>query len=169
MSWEIKGSKPYVRLNDTDSAKKIDIKNDAGMVKITDPDTGNAVLKWKATLAQIEKKTGLVADSTGVKVESPRHKLLATYLKKLIVRATISSIPSDATVRIEVYDITKGSVLGYVEFAGSTDTDKETEITSGWNDEDLIEIRANVTTASGTSGATFDLDYAILEAEYNTA
>jgi len=169
MSWVIRGSKPYVDLEDTDTAKKVRVQNDAGAVKIVDPSTGNALMSWKATLAQIEKKTGLAADSTGVKASSPRAKLNATLLKKLIVRATISSIPSDATVRVEVYDVTKGSVLGYVEFAGATGTDQETEITSGWDDGDLVEIRVNVTTASGTSGATFDLDYAILEAEYNTA
>lgn len=123
---------------------------------------------FRVTLAQLEAKTGLAADATGVKASSPRAKVSARHLKKLVVRASISSIPTDATVRVEVYDATKATVLGYVEFAGATG-ESEAAITSGWSDGDLIQLRVNVVTASATAGATFDLDYAILEAEYGVS
>ena len=43
MSWTIRGSKPYVDLEDTDTAKKIRIQNDAGDTKVIDPSTGAEV------------------------------------------------------------------------------------------------------------------------------
>jgi len=119
----------------------------------------------RSCACQIETKTGLAADSTGVKASSPKFKINSSLKTKLILRASISAIPSDATVRVEVYDVTKDTVLGYVEFAGATG-ENETEITTGYDNGDLIQIRVNVTTASATSGATFDLDYAILEIEH---
>ena len=107
----------------------------------------------------------VAADSTGVKFESAKVKTSARHLKKLRVRAKVSDIPSDATIRIEIYDYTAGTVLGYVEFSGSTG-ESEAEVTSGWTDGNLIGLRVNVTTASATSGATATIDYVILEAEY---
>jgi len=124
----------------------------------------NAVY-FRILASQIEKKTGLAADSTGVKAESPKFKFSSKHVKKLIVRAKVPSIPSDATVRVEVYDYTTDSVLGYVEFTGAAG-ESEAEVTSLPSDGDYIALRVNVTTASATSGATFDLDYASLMVDY---
>ena len=107
----------------------------------------------------------VAADSTGVKHESAKAKIVARHLKKLRIRAKCSSIPSDATVRVEVYDYTKATVLGYVEFAGAAG-ESEAEITTGWADGDLVGVRVSVTVASATAGATATIDWAILEAEY---
>ncbi len=139
-----------------------------GLHAIMKDHIGENEIYWRTTLAQVEAKSGLAADATGVKASSPKAKVSSRHLKKLVVRASISAIPTDATVRVEVYNATTGSVIGYVEFAGATG-ESEAEVTTGWSDGDLIQLRVNVTTASATAGATFDLDYAILEAEYGVS
>ena len=52
---------------------------------------------------QIEAKSGLAADSTGVKTTSPRFKFSSKHVKQLILRSSITSIPSDATVSCLLY------------------------------------------------------------------
>ena len=96
-------------------------------------------IQLRAVLAQIEKKTGLAADSTGVKAYSGQTKLLTKHLKVLRVRASIEAIPTGVS---------------------------EAEITTGFDDGDLVYLRVNVTVASATAGATFDLGWAVLEADY---
>jgi len=115
----------------------------------------------------VDNKTGLPADSTGVKVGSNRFKFSRDFTKKLILRASVTSIPSDAVVHIEAYNYTKASVIDYIEFAGATgEGEKEITDLSGVDDGDVIGIRANVVTASATSGAVFDLAYASLMIDY---
>ena len=118
---------------------------------------------------QLESKSGLAADSTGVKASSPVFKVSGKHLKALVLRASITSIPSDAVVRVKVYNVSAGADVGYVEFSGATGEDEVT-ITSGLpSDGDLIRIDVEVTTASGTAGATFDLGYATLMIDYGVS
>jgi len=134
---------------------------------ITASKLGTNEIYVRATAAQIEKKTGLAADSTGVKASSPRFKFSSKGAKQLILRSSISSIPSDATVRVGVYNVTKGAYVFYRDYAGATGENEDTQTDlSGIDDGDVLEIRVEVTTASGTSGATFDLDYASLMVDY---
>jgi len=113
----------------------------------------------------IHDQTGLAADSTGVKYEGPRFKINTRHLKSAVLRATWSASHSDSVTAIELYDVTDGAVRG--SLSGNADTDAETSIdVSALVDGNLHELRVNVTTASATSGATTDVDYAILELTY---
>jgi len=125
-------------------------------------------IQIRVTLAQIESKTGLAADTTGVKASSPKTAIIAKHLKAIRVRASVTAIPADATVRVEIYNETKATVLGYAEFAGAAG-ETAAEVTSGWSDGDIVYLRVNVVTASATAGATFDLGYATLEADYGVS
>lgn len=160
---EIEETAPYIQLKETTTNTIVQIKNVAGKLA-TDDGSGNKVISFNCAGPQMETKT-VAADSTGVKASSAKFKLNTKYLKSLLLRASVSSIPSDATVRVEVYDATSGTVLGYVEFAGATG-EKSAEITSGYSDGDLIQIRINVTVASATAGSTATVDYAIVELNY---
>mgnify|MGYP000279970537 CR=1 FL=1 len=113
----------------------------------------------------IYERTGLAADSTGVKYEGPRFKIDTNGLKSAKIRATWTASETDSETAIELYDVTAGSVVGSV--SGNAGTDVESDelkdaITSG----NLFELRVNVTTASATAGATTDVKYAILELVY---
>ena len=117
-------------------------------------------IEFYVSLMSISTIRGLPADSTGVKAVSGLSNILKKHIKEAKLIANISSIPSDATVRVELYDNTKGTVIASLEFAGETGR-KETSVDlSTVNDGDELVLRANVTTASGTSGATFDIWYA---------
>jgi len=124
----------------------------------------NAV-KVTVIIPSLENRTGLAADSTGVKAEGARFKIDTTGLDSVTLRATWTASHTDSETAIELYDVTAGSVVGSV--SGNTGTDVETSIdpttlTSG----NLYELRVNVTTASATSGATTDCSYAVLELTY---
>ena len=120
----------------------------------------------RALACQIETKTGLPADSTGVKARSPRFKFSAKGVKQLILRSSITSIPSDATVRVGVYNVTKGAYVFYRDYEGATGENEDVYTGTMPDDGDVLEIRVEVTTASATSGATFDLDYVSLMVDY---
>ena len=127
----------------------------------------NAVVS-RAYILGIYEQSGLAADSTGVKYEGPRFKIDTTQVKSITLRATWTASNTDSETAIELYDVTAGSVIA--SLSGNAGTDQETSIdpaniTSG----NLLELRVNVTTASGTSGATTDVKYAILEIDYGAA
>jgi len=110
---------------------------------------------------QIGRSAGLSADSTGVKARSPRYWFRASGVKSLTLGAKISSIPSDAVVRVGVIDVDLNEWIVWHDFEGSTGEYFLTSYTVP-GDDHTVELRAEVTTASATSGATFDLDYAVM-------
>ena len=116
----------------------------------------------RALACQIEAKTGLPADSTGVKAVSPRFTFSAKGVKALRLRSSITAIPGDATVRVGVYNVSTGSYLFYRDYEGATGEYEDVYTGTMPSDGDVLEIRVEVITASGTSGATFDLGYASL-------
>lgn len=112
------------------------------------------------------KQSGLAADSIGVKWTSdfvvtipPKNVSSAT------IRASWTASDTDSVTAIEVYDEDAGSVLGSV--SGNTGTDTEGSV-SGFTSGNKVVVRANVTTASATTGATTDVVYAVLEIAYQT-
>lgn len=124
----------------------------------------NAV-KVTVIIPSLENRTGLAADSTGVKAEGARFKIYKTGLKSATLRATWTASHSDSTTAIELYDVTAGAVRASV--SGNTGSDSETSVDVGsLVDGNLHELRVNVTTASATSGATTDVSYAVLELTY---
>lgn len=123
-------------------------------------------LVFRATLLQVDKNTGLPADSTGVKYSSAKFKFSASSVKQLVLLSSISSIPSDAVVVVGVYDETAGSYVVQRTYNGATGEYEDSVSDNLPSDGDMLSIRVEVTTASATSGSTFDLDYAVLLADY---
>jgi len=116
-------------------------------------------------LQLIKDKTGLAADSTGVKYTSGKFKIDTNGLKSVTIRATWSASATDSVTAIELYDETAGAVRGSVNGNAGTDAEASVGVAS-IVDGNLHSLRVNVTTASGTSGATTDVTYAILELKY---
>ena len=124
----------------------------------------------RATATSIPPTPALAADSTGVKTSSPRFKFSARHVKQLILRSQVTSIPSDATVRVGVYNVTKDTYVLYRDYAGAAGENEDTLTDlSGIGDGDVLEIRVEVITASGTSESTFDLGYATLMIDYGVS
>ena len=123
----------------------------------------------RATAAEIGGKTGLAADSTGVKASSPRFKFSSKHVKQLILRSKIDSIPGDATVRIGIYNVTADAYVVYRDYASVAGENEDVYTGEMPGDGDILEIRVEVTAASGTGGATFDLGYAILMIDYGVS
>lgn len=119
-------------------------------------------IEFYVQLLNINTIKGLAADSTGVKTYSGICKIVKKHVKEAKLKGDLLSIPSDATVRVELYDLTKDTVITYLEWSGSTGLKETTVDLSGVDDGDELMLRANVTTASGTSGATFDVAHAAL-------
>lgn len=109
-------------------------------------------------------QTGLAADSTGIKWTS-NFKLRwdKRHLKAVRLRATWTATATDSETKIAIRD--DGTGADIVSVVGNSGTDVEAETTDLTNvtDGGLATIYAEVTTASGTSGATFDIVYVIIE------
>ena len=123
----------------------------------------------RVTATEIGEKTGLAADSTGVKAASPRFKFSSKHVKQLILRSKIDSIPGDATVRVGVYNVTQAAYVVYRDYAGAAGENEDTYTGTMPSDGDILEVRVEVTAASGTAGATFDLGYAIVVIDYGVS
>jgi len=107
-------------------------------------------------------KTGLAADSTGVKFESQDLVLTAEELgclKGAYVEATWTASATDSATAIELYDVTGAAVVASV--SGNTGTNVRStagSLTAG----NVNRVRANVTTASATAGATTGCSKAVV-------
>jgi len=102
----------------------------------------------------------IAIDSTGVKYESGNYLIsneLVKHLKKAYLEAAITDFSAtDATVAVELYNVTDASVVTSVSLSSDNYRARSSDI--GDTIKGLVgkEVRArvNVTTASGTSGAT---------------
>lgn len=120
----------------------------------------------RALAMQLEAKSGLAADSVGVKATSPRFTFSAQGVKAIRLRSQITAIPTDATVRVGVYDVTTGTWVIYRDYSGATG-EYEDVVTAGFPaDGNVLEIRVEVVTASATAGATFDVGYVSVMVDY---
>jgi len=116
------------------------------------------------------QQSGLAADSTGVKWTSVfKGRWNKRHLKKVRIRATWSASNTDSETKIAVKDVNNNADI--VSVSGNAGTDQEAEATDLTNvtDGGLFEIYAEVTTASGTSGATFDISYVVVELVYGVS
>jgi len=116
------------------------------------------------------QQSGLAADSTGVKWTSVfKGRWNKRHLKKVRIRATWSASHTDSETKIAVKDINSGNDI--VSVSGNAGTNQEAEATDLTNvtDAKLFEVYAEVTTASGTSGATFDVSYVVVELVYGVS
>ena len=107
-------------------------------------------------------KTGLAADSTGVKFESQDLVFTAAELacvKGIYLEATWTASATDSITSIELYDVNSAAVLASV--SGNTGTSVRSaagNLTAG----NYNRVRVNVTTASATVGATTDCSKAVV-------
>jgi|GEM_PF-4730949 len=110
-------------------------------------------------------QTGLDATSTGTKWTSKfKLKWNIRHLKAIRLRATWSSSASDSVIKIAVKDDTSGADV--ITLSGNSGTNSEARVEApSVTSDGLATIYAAVTTASTVSGATFDIDYIILELE----
>jgi len=116
------------------------------------------------------QQTGLAADSTGVKWTSVfKGRWNKRHLKAVRVRATWSASATDSVTKVAVKDVNVNADI--VSVSGNAGTDKEAEATDLTNvtDGNLFEVYAEVTTASGTAGATFDISYVVVELVYKVS
>jgi len=110
-------------------------------------------------------QTGLAADSTGVKwISKFKLKWDTRHLKGVRLRATWSCTATDAVIKIAIKDDTTGADI--VTLSGNSGTNSESSVTApAVTSDGLATVYAEVTTASATSGATFNIDYVIVELE----
>lgn len=121
-------------------------------------------IRWSIQIPIIAEtaRTGLAADSTGVKWES--IDLIFTSaeiecLKGVYIEATWTASATDSVTAIEVYDATAATVRASV--SGNTGTNVRSSagtIVAG----NINRVRINVTTASATTGATTNVTKAVL-------
>jgi len=134
---------------------------------ITYDKLGSNEVYIRVLACQIEKKTGLDATSTGVKVASPRFKFSSKHVKQMILRSSIEAIPSDAVVRVGVYNVISGAYVFYRDYSGSAGEFEDVYTGTMPSDGDILEVRAEVTTPA--SAGTFDLGYASLMIDYGVS
>jgi len=123
----------------------------------------------RVPLTSLGATTGLAADSTGVKAQSVKALFWSRHVKRLRLLSEVTSIPSDATVRIGVYNLTAGAYVFYRDYAGATGKNIDEYTGTMPSDDDELVIRVEVTAASATSGATFDVGDCVLQVEYGVS
>ena len=167
----IAASTPKIRLAGTEaSAKDLSLRENAGTIEVYD-ETGavsKGTLRPLTVIVPVlipdSTQAGLAADSTGVKWTSNfRFTVDTQNLISGTLRATWTASNTDSVTAVEVYDATGAAMLGST--SGNTGTDATASI-SGFTTSNLLLVRLEVTTASGTSGATTSLTYAELELKY---
>jgi len=145
------------RIRDEDNAQDL-----SGLSK-------NTPHEWEQIIPVIFEtaQTGLAADSTGVKFTSqniiPTTAMLR-YLTGVAVEATFTASQTDSVTAVEIYDEDAPGVIAPV--SGNTGTDTTTgysAITAG----NSLVVRVNVTTASATTGATTDVDKAVIYLKFS--
>ena len=133
------------------------------LIRVEDIEEGTIIFRIPVLIPD-STQTGLPADSTGIKWTSNfRLRWDKRHLKAVRIRATWTATATDSVTKIAVRDVTNG--VDIVSVSGNTGTDAEAEATDLTNvtDGGLAEVYAEVTTASTTGGATFDIAYVIVE------
>lgn len=105
-------------------------------------------------------QSGLAADTTGVKYEGEMRQLVDSSLwigdRSVYIEAATNSSAGDETVTVEIYDDTAAVVADSMAVSGGSTRTRSTDISGNLTEGNEVHVRWNVTTASGTSGATFD-------------
>lgn len=105
-------------------------------------------------------QTGLVADATGVQYEGQMRQVVASALldsnRSVYIEAATNSSAGDESVAVEIYDDTAAAVADSLTISGGSPRARSADISGSLTSGNEVHVRYNVTTASGTSGATFD-------------
>jgi len=120
------------------------------------------------TLLTISATGDLAADSTGVKYETNPVRLYTKNIKEIKLRGSWSASNTDSVTAIELYDMTREFVIASI--SGNAGDNEEMDISvDSIVDGYLYMLRVNVTTASGTTGATTAVSYAVLEMKWEVS
>lgn len=161
---------PAIPLRGTESGGiNASVKEDGGTVKVTDDTNSATLLNLNANQPVVidipvpivfeSAQTGLDATSTGVKFTSQNIIPPVANYHTLAIEATWDASNTDSVTAVELYDQDAGSVLASV--SGNTGTDSKSSYVSPTAGNSLV-VRANVTTASSATGATTDLNKAVV-------
>ena len=130
-------------------------------------------IKLKVPIIVLPDVKSVAVDSTGVKWSSAKFKLIPkAQVKDVILRTSFTSSVSDYTLAVYVKDLSSGNKV--VEVSGTNLSDAEASASDqgtlgNLTDDGLLEVDVEVTTASGTSGATADIAYIVVEVIYGFA
>jgi len=167
---DINKSTPAAILRGTETDAIIaSLKENGGAAQITDDTNAVTLLNLNANQPVVidipvpivfeSAQTGLAADSTGIKFTSQNIiPPLANY-HTVAIEATWTAADTDSVMAVEIYDQDAGTVVASV--SGNTGTDAKSSyatITAG----NSLVVRANITTASATTGSTDDLNKAVI-------
>jgi len=79
------------------------------------------------------------------------------------VRGTWTASATDSVSEIDLIDASSGNVIASVSGNAGTDEESTNYNSANLTDDGLTYVQAQVTTASATSGATFDIEYIVVE------
>lgn len=109
-------------------------------------------------------QTGLAADSVGVKWTSAfKFRVPKRHLKDIVLRATWSASNTDSVTKIALIDQASGQTVCSVSGNAGTDVESTNFNSENLTGNGLVYVQAEVTTASATAGATFDIAYVVVE------
>jgi len=105
-----------------------------------------------------EASSSFAIDSTGVKITTARYLIsseLLKHAKAVYFEGAITDFSAtDSSVDLELYDATAGSVITKITLSDSSERSRTDDIKDSLTAGNEVQARVNVTTASGTSGAT---------------
>jgi len=144
--------------------RRLTINDDIATSTITKDRIASNTIRFGVQIPIIAEtaRTGLAADSIGVKWESIDLIFSADELQSLkgaYIEGTWTASNADSITQLELYDVTAATIIASV--SGNTGTNSRSTagtITAG----NVLRVRVNVTTASATAGATTDVTKAIL-------
>jgi len=124
----------------------------------------NTILFKIPVLIPDSPQTGLAADSTGTKWTSNfKFRIPKQNVKDVVIRATWSASNTDSTTEIALIDDATGNTVCSVSGNTGTDAESTNYTEANLSDDGLVYARASITTASATTGATFDITYVAVE------
>lgn len=158
--FELKEEADHVRLTHKPTGAEFRFKNDGALAGA---EKGHFDLQPEGIVA------GNAADVTGVQYTSEMTALvedgLASAANNVYLEAATNSSAGDEEVTVEVYDVDAGAVVASVAITGGGRRVRSADLSDSLTQGNELEVRYNVTTASATSGATFDAVNARLVAE----
>jgi len=124
----------------------------------------NTILFKIPVLIPDTQQTGLAADSAGTKWTSDfKFRIPKQNVKDVVIRATWTASNTDSVTEIALIDETSGNTVCSVSGNTGTDTESTNYAEANLTDDGLVYARASITTASATTGATFDITYVAVE------
>lgn len=156
--------KPFI-IESNESSDELLIKNtinDERVLITPNGITNDSLAKDNAVRGLLPEgeQVGLDATTTGVQYEGKTRQLVDESLgddeREVYLEVATGSSAGDETVTVEVYDYSRDSIIVSQDIAGGSPRVRSGEMSDGLVRGSEIGIRFTVTSASGTSGATFD-------------